>query len=404
MDLQPYESDRDLDAIIRIWREVGWLDSSEGERRALEAFLSTGHGRVAIVDDAAKCLVHWTPGSIRYVDRNLPLCVITAVTTGRVGRKQGLATALTAAALVDGAASGAAVSALGMFEQGFYDRFGFGTGSYEHQLTFDPGSLNIDVPYRRPIRLTSEDWADVHVAMTGRLRSRGGVVLDPPRIMEAELGWMKSPFGLGYLTDGRLTHLVMGSAVSENGPYRIPWMAYETAEQLLELLALLKSLADQVSSVKMTEPPEIQLQDLLRNPIRQRIRTEKSVHETNHRALAWWQLRILDLAACVEARRWQGEDVAFSLDLRDPLDDLIANAGIGGEYTVTVGDPSGVTPGRAKGLPVLSATVNAFSRAWFGVRPPTSLAITDDLQAPPELLAALDAALTMPPPRVGWSF
>ena len=43
----------------------------------------------------------------------------------------------------------------------------------------------------------------------------------------------------------------------------VEWLGYENGEQLIELLALLKSLSDQLYSVKMMEPPEIQLQSLL---------------------------------------------------------------------------------------------------------------------------------------------
>ena len=40
--------------------------------------------------------------------------------------------------------------------------------------------------------------------------------------------------------------------------------------------------------------------------------------------------------------------------------------------------------------PTLTATVNAFTRLWLGVRPATGLAVTDDLSGPPELLQQLD--------------
>ncbi|MEE2992431.1 MAG: hypothetical protein VX603_04565 [Gemmatimonadota bacterium] len=40
---------------------------------------------------------------------------------------------------------GAEICVLSMFEQGFYDRLGFGTGPYEHKVRFDPAELMIDV-------------------------------------------------------------------------------------------------------------------------------------------------------------------------------------------------------------------------------------------------------------------
>jgi len=92
--------------------------------------------------------------------------------------------------------------------------------------------------------------------------------------------------------------------------------------------------------------------------------------------------------------------------LTDPLADLLTGTwrGVGGDYTLRIGDPSTVVSGSTAGLPTLEATVNAFSRMWFGVLGASSLAITDDLDGPAELLAALDEALCLPVPRAGWDF
>ena len=53
---------------------------------------------------------------------------------------------------------------------------------------------------------------------------------------------------------------------------------------------------------------------------------------------------------------------------------------------------------------VLTASVNAFSRMWLGVRPATALNFTDDLSGPPELLEALDSLLRLPDPQPDWDF
>jgi len=403
MDLRPYRPETDFDAVLRIWREVGWVEKADEHTQGLEAFMSVGSASVALLDGDAECMVHWTPGSIRHTGTDLPFCGVTAVTTSRIARKLGFATALTARALVEGIEAGCAVAGLGMFDQGFYDRLGFGTGPYEHRLALDPGSLQVDVPYRTPVRVTPDDWRDVHAALTGRMRPHGSLVLRPPEIVKAELLWIDSPFGLGYRDgSGELTHFVMGPAKGENGPYTIWHIAYRDPGQLLELLRLIRELADQVVSVVIMEPPEIQLQDVIRQPIRGRISTRQAKHEVSQRATAFWQLRILDLDATVAAHAWPGPAVAFNLSLEDPLAGILAGAGIGGDYTVTVGTPSSVERGHRTGLPLLQATVNAFSRLWFGVRPASGLAITDRLQAPRELLAELDVALRLPQPRLGW--
>ena len=80
-----------------------------------------------------------------YLEEDLRLSVVTGVTTSRVVRKQGLAGRLTAEVIAAAVEEGAQVSALSMFEQGFYDRLGFGTGGYEHMIRFDPADLNIDL-------------------------------------------------------------------------------------------------------------------------------------------------------------------------------------------------------------------------------------------------------------------
>jgi hypothetical protein len=48
--------------------------------------------------------------------------------------------------------------------------------------------------------------------------------------------------------------------------------------------------------------------------------------------------------------------------------------------------------------------VNAFTRLWFGVRPASGLALSDELNAPPELLDALDRTLLLPQPLPDWDY
>ncbi len=60
--------------------------------------------------------------------------------------------------------------------------------------------------------------------------------------------------------------------------------------------------------------------------------------------------------------------------------------------------------GRSGSLPVLKASVGAFTRLWLGVRPATGLAITDVLSGPLDLLEQLDEALRLPTPVNDWDF
>ena len=396
----------DLPAVTRMWREVGWIEhDNERQAEGLGQFLQHGTATVGVVNGDAECLVHRTPGTIRYDRIDLSLCAITGVTTSSIARNLGLATRLTAEAIAAGATEGAAVAALGMFEQGFYDRFGMGTLAYIDHLSFDPARLRVDPPRRAPVRVTRDDWAEVADLMARRVRRHGSVNLDPPEVFRSDLAWVEELYlGFGFRGgDGRLTACVIGTNKGEHGPFEVQTFAYESDDDLRDLLGLLRSLAAQVQRVKMIEPAGIQLQDLIDRPIRN-AEPEQADHAW-HTAMAWYQLRILDLTACVAARSWPGADLQFDLLLSDPLTDAdVPWPGLAGEHSVTVGPTSRAEAGHRGDLPVLRASVGAFSRLWFGVRPATGLAITDDLDGPPELLAALDQALVLPPPQPELSF
>lgn len=404
---RPYAEERDLAAVTRMWREVGWIDDSDGQAGALRRFLGRGTALLADVDGEAECMVHRTPGSIRYVATDLPLCVISGVTTSHVGRRQGLASALLVEALVEAVQEGAAVASLGFFEQGFYDRFGFGTNAYEHRLTFDPASLTVPVPRRPPVRLGRDDMPELHALMTRRHRGHGSVAVDPPDWFDLEWAWTEKPFALGFREPGgRLTHALFGSMKDAHGPWEISVLAHEEPIQVLELLGLVRALGDQVNAVTIAdEPLGVQLQDLIREPVRQRrVARLAGGSDALHQSIAEQQDRILDLAACIDAVHLRTPPLAFGLRLRDPIADLGSWPGIGGERTVRLGEESTVADGIDDGLPVLDASVGAFTRLWLGVRPATGLVLTDDLSGPPALLDALDEAFRLPPPRAGWSY
>lgn len=199
---------------------------------------------------------------------------------------------------------------------------------------------------------------------------------------------------------------MLGSIKEEQGPFDVDWCCYRSGDELLELLGLLRDLADQLVSISIREPAEIQLQDLIRHPIRQRTMARAAGARAIHESIAPWQLRMLDVGACVAARRWSGPPVEFDLVLTDPLAG-VSDArwgGVGGQYSVVVGEQSCAAAGNRGDLPVLQASVNAFSRMWWSVRPASGLAISDDLGGPPELLSQLDEALRLAPPHQDWSF
>jgi len=237
------------------------------------------------------------------------------------------------------------------------------------------------------------------------------VDIAPAGLTRYEMAETKNGFGLGYRRegDGTLTHYVWMSAPNvERGPYTVQWAAYQDYDQLLELLAVLHNLGDQVHLVRMREPQGIQLQDLIVQPFKGQNVTARSDYAQRIIAEAYWQMRICDLEACLARTRLPGEAVRFNLELGDPIEALLPEdapwRGVAGRYVVTLGPSSGAERGWDASLPTLTATVNAFTRMWLGVRPATGLAATDDLSGPPDLLQALDSALCLPEPKPDWDY
>ena len=138
---RPYDPAKDVKTVQRIWKEVGWIDDDKDESDALEDLLKTGNTEVATINGEAECLVHWTPGTVQYQEETLQLGAVAAVTTSHISRKLGFAKDLTARSLAHQFESGIEVSALGIFDQGFYNNLGYGTGPYENLVQFDPARI-----------------------------------------------------------------------------------------------------------------------------------------------------------------------------------------------------------------------------------------------------------------------
>jgi len=406
MIYRPYDSERDKHHALRIWREVNWIQDEKPDE--MDKFIvACGGGWVAELNGEAECMVLKSSGDLRYLEETLPFSCITGVTTSRVGRKQALAGRLTAVAVAHEAAAGAAVVGLGMFEQGYYNRLGFGNGAYEHSLTLNPSSLRLSNGFRVPERITKEQYPEIHACRLRRRRGHGSVSLTAPEFSRGRMEG--SGYGLGYRDepDGGISHMVWcDNDKAYHGPLGVRYLLYQTYDQFLELLALLKSQGDQIYSLRLTEPTDIQLQDLIRQPFGEHEITEGGKYPVQTRAYAWWQMRLCDLGASLARTHLDGPTLRFNLALRDPitdhLDDSAPWRGISGEYVVTLGQESACEPGSDLSLPVLAASVNAFTRLWLGVRPATGLAVTDELSGPPELLAKLDRLLRLPRPWPDW--
>lgn len=405
-----FDPDKDREACHRIWREVAWIENEEHEK-AMDIFLEGCRVLMGDINGNSEALAVSTPGCVRYLEEDIPLSAVCGVTTSYAGRRRGLAGKLTAELIALDVADGAYIAGLGIFDQGYYDKLGFGTGPYETFIGFDPASLDLNVNPPPPVRLTNDDWKLVHGSRLERMRVHGNTSLFHEEITRAEMRWSKNGFGLGYMDsdNGLLSHhFWCRSAEGEHGPYYINWISYGNYFQLLELLGLIKNLGDQVHLIKLNEPAAIQLQDLLKTPFRNYRKTEKSRYEATSKAMAYWQIRICNLEKCLERTVLPGDTVTFNLKLKDPIENYLEQDapwhGISGSYIVTLGPQSHAKKGQDVTLPVLEASVGAFTRMWIGARSATGLCVTDDLAGPEELIRKLDGILRLPTPRIDWDY
>ena len=394
---------------IRIQREVGWIE--DDKTAGLEEFIKCSRTRMADINHSPECMGISAPGTLAHLGKELPLSAVLSITTGYAGRKRGLAGRMTAELMALDRAEGAAVAMLGVFDHGYYDRLGFGAGSPDTWLGLDPASLNVDIPARAPVRLGTDDYREIHEARLTRMRLHGSVNLTSSGLTRGEMLWeQKSPAGLGYRDgSGTLTHhLWLGSCKGEHGPYWLAWMSYSDYSQLMELLGLVRSLGDQVHLLRMKQPAGFPLVSLLSKPLKRLRTSEGSRYAASVRSVCYWQLRILDLQRCMEATSIPWGEAAFNLTLSDPvegfLDEDAGWKGEAGEWTVRLGAVSSAARGHSSGLPLMRASVNAFSRLWIGSASPRALAAFGEISAPEDLLDRLQKMLLLPQPFPDWDF
>lgn len=408
MQIRLCDPKKDLDAARRIWSQIGWISDSNDDSR--DMLIQRGRGWVMDLEGEAESLVITFPGSLRYLQDELSICAVTDVATSRIGRRQGMAARLTARAISDNAADGVMLCVLRIFEQGFYNKLGFGTGPYDHFVSFDPTQLKIDRKARIPSRISADDWRIIHQSRLARMRSHGSIIIHPPEYTQYNVRHSTNGFGLGYFDGpkGELSHHLWCSIEdSRHGPYDIKWLAFQTYDQMIELLALLKNLGDQIHIMKVPEPPGMQLQDILLLPFKHSRITKKTPYQTIITALAYSQIRILDLESCINHTHLRSEPIDFNLELEDPIVDYLDKdaswRGIGGSYCIHLGEDSSLTHSIDPSLPTLKSSVGAFTRLWLGALPATTLAVTDQLAGPSELLDRLNWTFRLPEPKFDWS-
>ena len=406
MVIRAYNEDKDKNIVFEILNECGWVNDKKN--KYLTEHIKKGRTIVSDINERVEAMAVSVIGDILYKNRSLPFSAITGVTVALTARKRGLAKKITAKKIQDDASEGAAVCGLSFFDQGFYDKLGFGSLTYHNTFTFTPATLNIKKSIPIPIRLSAKNWKKIHNNRLKRMRLHGSINL-PDFTTKADIYWEKDNFGFGFVDEkGALSHHIwMIGKGKEKGPYRVHWMAYRNYEQFLDLLALLKSLGDQIMLIRMDEPPQIQLQDFISSPFFYRSLSRKSNYENGIRTAAWNQLRILDLKKCILVVKLEHE-IKFNLKLTDPIENFLSENniwnGVGGEYIVKLGKHSTIDEGRDNDLQTMEASIGAFSRLWMGVRTATSLSVSDDLYAPENLLRQFDDYYRLLAPNYDWEF
>ncbi len=407
MIIRPYDQNKDKEALMRIWQESGWMNKKPDKKfkKALKSFMECGSAKVGLLHNEAECFSITHQGTMMMLDAELSFQAVSGIAVSHTARRMGGATELTALAVLDAALNGVAVTALGIFDQGFYDKLGFGAFPYIHFVMLDP--LQLDVPRlkRQPIRLSTSDMGRVTANIATQHSHHGLVKIPLDGFFAMIVAEAETTFGLGFEnSQGRLTHHVwLQNNGEENGPYEVIWMTYEDYSGMMEILSLLKSFGDQVNSIFLQEPWGIQLQDLIKRPFRTKEISKGSKFSNGITAAAYQQARIVDLNQTLMPLKLPKGRLRFNLEMIDPIIKHLNKdsewTGIGGAWTISLGEEgSSSVAGYEAGLPLMKASVNAFTRLVFGVAPASALAVADNLDAPSNLLEDLDIMLRLPVP------
>ena len=407
--IRAYE-EKDIDQSLRMFQEVGWMEGDDSDKESFKVFSSDSRVNVVELSGEAEVIALTRAGSMRYQEHEIPMAGVTGVVASRVARTQGWPLRVTAQSIAETVEDGAVVSVLGMFDQGYYDLLGFGSLPYHRITTVDPASFKVPKLTRPPVRLSKDDAKEIHECRLRRLRVHGSCNMNGEGITACEMTWdAKGMFGLGFRNDdGVLTHFVVCKPKDEHGPYSVWFTAYETHEQLIELLSLLKSLSVQVHGIRMADPPHMQLQDFLDKPFASQRARKGGDFDVNPLSCAWMQLRINNVKQCVSTMAFRCDSLRFNLSLTDPIEDFLPDGapwrGESGEYVVTLGETSSAVCGTDKALPTLSATMSGFSRLWIGALPASSICAAGQLTGDDELMKQLDDSILLPSPSVDWDF
>jgi len=170
--VRAYDPEKDASHIHRIWMDSKWIDDKE-MYPVLDAYHKEAQVWLGEIDGEVGTVVSCSPGGFNYDGVEIPMTAVTGVTAGLEFRRLGLAAMATAKAISYAYEKGAAIATLGAFEQGYYEKLGFGNFSSDSFITFDPHNLKVDAKHGRAIRLTTKDSDRMHAARLTRFKQHG---------------------------------------------------------------------------------------------------------------------------------------------------------------------------------------------------------------------------------------
>lgn len=462
MEFRVVNAKPDLEQLKLLWKDAAWDAELEDYEAALRHLIPHTHSLVADDDRGIAAVVASMGGEFQFLESSLPMSVVLSVLSAAHARRQGHSAELLTILLQQEQTRGAVVAVLGAFDQGYYDKLGFGTGGYDPVMVMNPAALRIPSHARRALdhpsvrirRITNADSEALFASWVRHKRYHGACTAKNVGFVSAMMhGMAGQGFGLaiceGSGTNEHIAAHFFGKRLGE-GKLDILWACADTPARYLQLLEVIHRLSDQLEQVKLTPPPYIALHDLLARPLRDGI-----VH-TGHPfddALLW-QLRILDIPRAIHAVRLPiAETVHFTLRITDPVEKYAPAdwTGCAGDYAVQLGEESRCVPLKsqgeswgnaqqgewgetregawsesrgntqggargntqdnaqdnaqeAQGEAVLDASIGAFSRFWSGALRPSALSHSDHFHASEELIAQLERVYSVPTPFRMWEF
>ncbi|CAL4860161.1 GNAT family N-acetyltransferase [Microbacterium sp. MM2322] len=398
--------DDDRDGAHR-WQDAvarGFLDGEPTETQYTESFARSGYRRkVGVYDPAGvqaevpvATFASWGTEVTLAVDAAVPMCAISAVTVAPTHRRRGILSTLMRGELRTAAALGFPIAGLTVSESGIYGRFGFAPAvaatSWEI-ATRRTGWVGPEAPGRIDY-ITREQGRDAATALHERIRlTTPGEIAMPGGHWDRTFGTRPDAEKADKLRvvqyrspEGEVEGVAIYSIAEDDDDWSastatVSRVVAATDAAYAGLWRFLLSL-DLVGTVRASELS-------LDEPLWWMLDNKRAarIHTKDHH-----YLRILDVPATLEARRYDVDDV-IALEVTDPLG--IAD----GTFVLSAGGAPGVdvVDEPPLGIPLVRVGVAELSAMILGGVSPVTLARAGRIETDdPHRIARVFASTTSP--------